>query len=89
MKADLSSVPESAFVVEERSCECCGVDTVLQAAISIVMSVASADLKFELMFGGECYGKTRMDYHHDGLMPPSDDPGTDLQLFDPVKRCAC
>lgn len=81
-------MPESAFSVEERICECCGVDTVLHAAVSIVMSVASADLKFELMFEGECYGKTRIDYYHDGLMPPSHDPGTDLDLFDPGRTLA-
>lgn len=67
-------MPESAFKIEEG---CCGV---LHATVSVVMSVSSADLKFEIMFEGECYGKTRIDYCHDGLMPPSNDPCTDLEL---------
>lgn len=64
VEADLNGVPKSAFTIEGTKY---GGQKILHAPISIVMSVASADLKFEVMFEGECYGKTRIEYHHDGL----------------------
>lgn len=71
VEADLGGVPGSAFETVERNCKCCGGERILNAAVSIEMSVASADLKFEIMFGGEIYGKTRIEYRHDGLSDTS------------------
>lgn len=67
VEADLSGVPGSAFKTEERDFRRWGGRKILHAALSIEMSVASADLKFEIMFEGASYGKTRIEYHHDGL----------------------
>lgn len=56
--ADLSGVPSSVF----RTLVSTFRGRVLDAEIVIEMSVASADLSFEVMCKGESYGKVKVEY---------------------------
>lgn len=58
VKANLSSVPDSAFHTFATTCR----GDILVANVTVDMLFASADIRFEVMFEGESYGNTQIEY---------------------------
>lgn len=58
VKADLSSVPLSAFHTIATTCR----GSILAADVTVDMLFASADIKFEVVFDEESYGNTQIEY---------------------------
>lgn len=58
VEASLSSVPGSAFHTFATTCR----GSILAADISVDMLFASADIRFEVVFEGESYGTTQIEY---------------------------